>query len=38
MKHVLGASFHPQTQGKVERWRQTMKNHLLENYYLPRRS
>jgi putative transposase len=26
----------PQTQGKIERWHQTMKNRvLLENYYLP---
>jgi putative transposase len=36
MDHVRGASFHPQTQGKIERWHQTMKNRvLLENYYLP---
>ena len=36
MKHVRGAPFHPQTQGKIERWHQTMKNRvLLENYYLP---
>jgi hypothetical protein len=29
------APFHPQTQGKIERWHQTMKNRvLLENYYL----
>ena len=34
--HVRGAPFHPQTQGKIERWHQTMKNRvLLENYYLP---
>lgn len=27
---------HPQTQGKIERWHQTLKNRiLLENYYLP---
>lgn len=33
--HVRGAPFHPQTQGKIERWHQTMKNRvLLENYYL----
>ena len=25
MTHVLGAPFHPQTQSKIERWRQTMK-------------
>ena len=36
MRHVRGAPFHPQTQGKIERWHQTMKNRvLLENYYLP---
>jgi len=36
MLHVRGAPFHPQTQGKIERWHQTLKNRiLLENYYLP---
>ena len=36
MDHVRGAPHHPQTQGKIERWHQTMKNRvLLENYYLP---
>jgi len=25
MDHMRGAPFHPQTQGKIERWRQTMK-------------
>jgi putative transposase len=36
MDHVRGASNHPQTQGKIERWHQTLKNRiLLENYYLP---
>lgn len=36
MGHILGAPFHPQTQGKIECWQQTMKNRiLLENYYLP---
>ena len=36
MEHIRGAPFHPQTQGKIERWYQTMKNRiLLENYYLP---
>src|SRR3954453_17023206 len=36
MDHVRGAPLHPQTQGKIERWRQTLKNRiLLENYYLP---
>jgi len=34
--HVRGAPNHPMTQGKIERWRQTLKNRiLLENYYLP---
>ena len=33
---MRGAPFHPQTQGKIERWHQTLKNRiLLENYYLP---
>ena len=36
MDHVRGAPLHPQTQGKNERWHQTLKNRiLLENYYLP---
>ncbi len=36
MRHVRGAPHHPQTQGKIERWHQTLKNRiLLENYYLP---
>ena len=36
MRHVRGTPFHPQTQGKIERWHQTLKNRiLLENYYLP---
>jgi len=36
MDHVRGAPLHPQTQGKIERWHQTLKNRiLLENYYLP---
>jgi len=35
-RHVRGAPYHPQTQGKIEHWRQTLKNRiLLENYYLP---
>ncbi len=34
--HIRGAPSHPQTQGKIERWHQTLKNRiLLENYYLP---
>jgi len=36
IRHVCGAPFHPQTQGKIERGHQTLKNRiLLENYYLP---
>jgi putative transposase len=34
--HVRGAPLHPQTQGKIERWHQTLKNRiLLEHYFLP---
>ncbi len=37
MQHIRGAPYHPQTQGKIERWHQTLKNRiLLDNYYLPR--
>jgi len=36
MSHVRGAPFHLQTQGKIERWHQTLKNRiLLQNYFLP---
>jgi putative transposase len=36
MAHARGAPCHPQTQGKIERWHQTLTNRiLLENYYLP---
>jgi putative transposase len=36
IKHVRGAPNHPMTQGKIERWHQTMKNRiLLENHVLP---
>ena len=36
MQHVRGAPYHPQTQGKIERWHQTMKNRvLLEHYFRP---
>jgi putative transposase len=36
MGHVKGAPYHPQTQGKIERWHQALKNRiLLENYFLP---
>jgi putative transposase len=36
IEHVRGAPYHPQTQGKIERWHQTLKNRiLLEHYFLP---
>jgi len=36
MRHSRGAPYHPMTQGKIERWHQTLKNRiLLEHYYLP---
>jgi putative transposase len=36
MEPVRGAPNHPQTQGKIERWHQTLKNRiLLETYDLP---
>jgi putative transposase len=35
IRHIRGAPFHLQTQDKIERWHQTLKNRiLLENYYL----
>lgn len=36
MKHSRGAPYHPQTQGKIERYHRTMKNVVkLDNYYYP---
>jgi len=36
MEHTRGAPYHPQTQGKIERYHRTMKNVVkLDNYYLP---
>jgi transposase InsO family protein len=36
MTHTRGRPYHPQTQGKIERYHRSMKNQiLLENYYLP---
>ena len=36
MQHTRGRPYHPQTQGKIERWHRTMKNKiLLDNYYFP---
>lgn len=34
--HTRGKPYHPQTQGKIERWHRTLKDRiLLENHYLP---
>ncbi len=34
--HVRGTPYHPMTQGKIERWHQTLKIRIvLEHYYLP---
>jgi transposase InsO family protein len=35
IEHIRGAPCHPQTQGKIERWHQTLKNRILLEYYLP---
>jgi len=36
IKHLRGQPYHPQTQGKIERYHRTMKNVIkLENYYSP---
>ena len=36
IKHIRGAPFHPQTQGKIERYHRSIKNVVnLENYYFP---
>jgi transposase InsO family protein len=36
MEHTRGKPYHPQTQGKIERWHLSLKNQiLLENYYFP---
>ena len=36
MDHTRGRPYHPQAQGKIERWHRSLKNQiLLENYYLP---
>src|SRR4029077_5533025 len=29
MRHTRGAPYHPMTQGKIERWHQTLKNRIL---------
>ena len=36
IEHTRGAPYHPQTQGKIERYHRSMKNVVkLENYYYP---
>ena len=36
MDHTRGAPYHPQIQGKIERYHRTMKNVVkLQNYYFP---
>ena len=36
MRHTRGKSYHPMTQGKIERWHLSLKSRiLLENYFLP---
>jgi putative transposase len=36
LRHTRGCPYHPQTQGKIERWHLTMKNVVkLENDYFP---
>jgi putative transposase len=36
IKHVRGAPYHPQTQGKIERYHRSMKNIVkLDNFYFP---
>ena len=38
IKHVRGAPMHPQTQGKIERWHQILKNHILLETYVRTRN
>lgn len=36
MRHTRGQPYHPQTQGKIERWHRSLKNRiLLDNHYFP---
>ena len=35
-EHTRGKPYHPQTQGKIERWHRSLKNRiLLDHHYLP---
>lgn len=33
LTHTRGRPYHPQTQGKIERWHRSMKNQILLNHY-----
>ena len=33
MSHTRGRPYHPQTQGKIERWHHSLKNQILLNHY-----
>ena len=35
MAHTRGRPYHPQTQGKIERWHRTRKNQILLNNLTP---
>ena len=35
MSHTRGKPYHPQTQGKIERWHRSSKNQILLENYLP---
>ncbi|NNJ76487.1 MAG: transposase [Anderseniella sp.] len=36
MDHIRGAPYHPQIQGRIERWHQILRNRILpDNYFLP---
>jgi len=37
MSHILDEFYHPQAQGKIERWHQALKNHMDDalNAYMP---
>ena len=35
MSHTRGKPYHPQTQGKIERWHRSLKNQILLENHLP---